>query len=121
MKVLYETSANVIKIEKQGPIEARNTIKSLCVYYDTVPCGEHLSQTDGSENWLEDGDSVDLYMNQFLKKFGMSWDKVRGHGDKVRRNRDAVRNDLSSQAGQKRSDGTGSGDEVKRPRENSSI
>lgn len=114
MKVLYDTSANVVKIEKQGPIEARNTIKSLCVYYNTVPHEEHFSQTDGSEISLEDGDSVDLYMNQFLRRLGMSWDKVRGHGDKFRRYGDkdrrygdAVRNHLSSQAGQKRSDGTG--------------
>ena len=107
--------------QKQGPSEARDTIKSLCVYYNIEPHGEHLSQTDGGEVWLEDGDSVDLYLDQFLKRFGMSWDKVRGHGDKVCQYRDNVRSNISSQTGQKRSDRTGSGNEAKRHREDSSI
>ena len=109
-KVLHETSANVVKIGKRGPIEARNTTKSLCVYYDAEPYEEHMSETGGGEILLEDDDSVDLYMSEFLLRFGMSWDKVREYGDKDQ-------NKLSSQTRQKRSDRTGHGNEVKRHRE----
>ena len=115
LEILYKiiphslNCANFIIVEEQASVKARNAIKSLCVYYNTEPRGEHLSETEGPELWLDDADSVDLHMDEFLKRCGMRWHKVYGYGE-------VVRNRLASQARRKRSSEMGSGNDAKRSR-----
>ena len=68
--------ANIAKIEKRFSDDERRLIKSFCIFYDVNSLGEHLSDFDGSELWLEDAHSVDLHIGEILERWGMNWDKV---------------------------------------------
>ena len=49
LKVSYKINVIVIKIRKQGSLETRITIKSLCIYYNVESREEDLSQINGDE------------------------------------------------------------------------
>ena len=49
LKIFYEINVIVIEIRKQNSLETRNTIKSLCVYYDIESREENLSQINDGE------------------------------------------------------------------------
>ncbi|KAF6223171.1 hypothetical protein HO173_013246 [Letharia columbiana] len=106
---------------KSARDRAQGVIKTLCVYYDAEPRGEHLGEADGKEIWLKDDESVDLHMDAFLRKCGMRWPRVYEWGEVVRvheREEASRKRSVSSQAGHEASDETGS-DNKKRSRENS--
>ena len=43
LEVFYKINVNVVEIKKQDSFETRNTIKSLCVYYNVEPREKNLS------------------------------------------------------------------------------
>ena len=49
LKISHEINVIVIKIKKQSLFETRNTIKSLCVYYNVESREEDLNQINDDE------------------------------------------------------------------------